>query len=406
MRHSAPTARRLLITDEGSEFQRLAYLDLATRRLTPLTRRFDWDVDRFDALLGRAHHRLRHQRGGVSRLYLLDTSDSAPTQVAGLPPGVLGGLYGIPTASGSASPSADPDQRVTPTHSTRDGQADALDRQRDRRARHERLSEPELIRWQSFDGREITGFYYRPPARFTGKRPVTHRYPRRARRSGAARLPRPGQLLLERAGRRHPRAQRARLDRLRQDLRQARQRHSARGHGQGHRRAARLDRRGSPISTRSRIMVDRRQLRRLHDAAVATTTPTGSAAPSTSSASPTSSRSWTTPRLPPRPAAGRVRRRARPGDARLPGPDRAAHQRRRRSPSRCSWSRARTTRGCREARPSRWWRRVKRNAGPVWYLMAKDEGHGFAKKANADFQFYATVEFIRTYLLGGAGVMP
>jgi len=31
--------------------------------------------------------------------------------------------------------------------------------------------------------------------------------------------------------------------------------------------------------------------------------------------------------------------------------------------------------------------------------MAKDEGHGFAKKKNQDFQFYATVMFIREYLL-------
>ena len=36
---------------------------------------------------------------------------------------------------------------------------------------------------------------------------------------------------------------------------------------------------------------------------------------------------------------------------------------------------------------------------PVWYLLADDEGHGFAKKTNQDFQFYATVEFIRRYLL-------
>jgi dipeptidyl aminopeptidase/acylaminoacyl peptidase len=49
---------------------------------------------------------------------------------------------------------------------------------------------------------------------------------------------------------------------------------------------------------------------------------------------------------------------------------------------------------------------VKRNGGPVWYLLAKDEGHGFRKKANADFQFYATVQFIRTYLLGADGMRP
>ncbi len=39
------------------------------------------------------------------------------------------------------------------------------------------------------------------------------------------------------------------------------------------------------------------------------------------------------------------------------------------------------------------------NGTPVWYLMAKDEGHGFSKKKNVDYQFYATVLFIQQYLL-------
>ena len=34
------------------------------------------------------------------------------------------------------------------------------------------LPEPEIIRWKSFDGRMISGVLYRPPARFTGPRPV------------------------------------------------------------------------------------------------------------------------------------------------------------------------------------------------------------------------------------------
>jgi dipeptidyl aminopeptidase/acylaminoacyl peptidase len=42
---------------------------------------------------------------------------------------------------------------------------------------------------------------------------------------------------------------------------------------------------------------------------------------------------------------------------------------------------------------------LKRNGVPVWWLMAKDEGHAFAKKKNADFQFYATVRFVEEYLL-------
>jgi len=42
---------------------------------------------------------------------------------------------------------------------------------------------------------------------------------------------------------------------------------------------------------------------------------------------------------------------------------------------------------------------LKQQGTPVWFLMANDEGHGFAKKKNADFQFYATIQFIREHLL-------
>jgi dipeptidyl aminopeptidase/acylaminoacyl peptidase len=42
---------------------------------------------------------------------------------------------------------------------------------------------------------------------------------------------------------------------------------------------------------------------------------------------------------------------------------------------------------------------LKKQGTAVWYLMAKDEGHGFRKKMNQDFQFYATVEFLKEYLL-------
>jgi len=35
----------------------------------------------------------------------------------------------------------------------------------------------------------------------------------------------------------------------------------------------------------------------------------------------------------------------------------------------------------------------------TWYLMAKDEGHGFAKKKNIDFQFLSSILFFKEYLL-------
>jgi dipeptidyl aminopeptidase/acylaminoacyl peptidase len=42
---------------------------------------------------------------------------------------------------------------------------------------------------------------------------------------------------------------------------------------------------------------------------------------------------------------------------------------------------------------------VRNNGGKVWYLVGKDEGHGFRKKTNTDYQGYATSLFWETFLL-------
>jgi dipeptidyl aminopeptidase/acylaminoacyl peptidase len=41
---------------------------------------------------------------------------------------------------------------------------------------------------------------------------------------------------------------------------------------------------------------------------------------------------------------------------------------------------------------------LKKGGTPAWYLLASDEGHNFRRKANMDFRFHATVEFIRRTL--------
>lgn len=42
---------------------------------------------------------------------------------------------------------------------------------------------------------------------------------------------------------------------------------------------------------------------------------------------------------------------------------------------------------------------VRKNGGEVWYLLAKDEGHGFRKKTNRDFYIWSEVLFYEKYLL-------
>ncbi|QNP42115.1 S9 family peptidase [Lysobacter terrestris] len=44
---------------------------------------------------------------------------------------------------------------------------------------------------------------------------------------------------------------------------------------------------------------------------------------------------------------------------------------------------------------------VRGNGQPVWYLLFNDEGHGFKKKANADYYGAATILFWQQHLLGG-----
>ncbi len=42
---------------------------------------------------------------------------------------------------------------------------------------------------------------------------------------------------------------------------------------------------------------------------------------------------------------------------------------------------------------------VQKNGGPLWYLVAKDEGHGFGRKPNVDYLFSAWALFVQEYLL-------
>jgi dipeptidyl aminopeptidase/acylaminoacyl peptidase len=44
--------------------------------------------------------------------------------------------------------------------------------------------------------------------------------------------------------------------------------------------------------------------------------------------------------------------------------------------------------------------RVRSKGGQVWYLLARDEGHGFAKKPNSDFANLVTTRFLEHFLLG------
>ena len=158
--------------DAGSEFQRLMYLDLATKQPKVLTAGLSWDVDEFALSWDGKRIAFLTNEDGLSTLHLVDTATSRELPVPKLPVGVVGGLIwhhnNHDLAFGVTSASLPGDCFSLDINSGR------LDRWTlsESAVKTDAFREPELIRWKSFDGKMISGFLYAPPGKFTGKRPV------------------------------------------------------------------------------------------------------------------------------------------------------------------------------------------------------------------------------------------
>ncbi len=162
-----------VMSDRESEFQRLAYLDLASKRYTALTSQIPWDVEDLD--LSRDGKRLAFvtNEDGASVLHLLDTATQRELPLPKLPLGGIAGIAWHPNSKelGLTLISA----RSTADVYALDVTTNTLERWTESETgglNTATFSEPTLVRWQSFDGKSISGFLYRPPAKFTGKRPV------------------------------------------------------------------------------------------------------------------------------------------------------------------------------------------------------------------------------------------
>jgi dipeptidyl aminopeptidase/acylaminoacyl peptidase len=160
-------------TDKDSEFQRLAYIDLATKQHAYLTDHIKWDVD--DFVISRDGKTIAFvaNEDGISRLHLLDTKSRKERVVQNLPVGIINGLEWHDN-SRDLGFNINSARSVTDVYSL-DTKTEKLERWTESETgglNTANFSEPELVRWKSFDGRTISGFLYMPPAKFTGPRPL------------------------------------------------------------------------------------------------------------------------------------------------------------------------------------------------------------------------------------------
>src|SRR5256885_7936646 len=79
-------------TDRGSEFQRLAYLDLATRRYRVLTNGIPWDVDEFDLSPDGRSIACVTNEDGVSVLRVISSTTGTERRIPKLPTGLMSGV--------------------------------------------------------------------------------------------------------------------------------------------------------------------------------------------------------------------------------------------------------------------------------------------------------------------------
>ncbi len=159
--------------DPSSEFQRLLYMDLAGRKTTVLTPDLKWNVEDFDQSKDGRWIAFESNEDGISGLHVLDTKTNKEEAVPKLPVGVLAGVQ---WRNGSR------ELAFTLSTATQSYDVYSLDMASKKLERWtfsetgglntDKFSPPRLIHWNSWDQRSISAFLYQPPAKFSGKRPV------------------------------------------------------------------------------------------------------------------------------------------------------------------------------------------------------------------------------------------
>ncbi len=160
-------------TDKGSEFQRLFYVNIATKAATPLTSHINWDVDSFEMSEDGKRIAFITNENGFRILRMLDTATQKEVKLPKLPAGQVGG-FDWHKKTGELGFNVTSYQSLNDVYSLdlNSGKFTHWAKSELNGFDTSGLREPQLVKWKSFDGLEISGFIYKPPTTFKGKRPV------------------------------------------------------------------------------------------------------------------------------------------------------------------------------------------------------------------------------------------
>jgi dipeptidyl aminopeptidase/acylaminoacyl peptidase len=160
-------------SDQGADFARIVYFDLATKVARVVSHQPKWGIE--EMALSRDGKTLAYvtNEDGISVLYLLDTQTGASRRAPFVPVGIISGLrwHRDSHTLGFNFTSARSPQDVYSLDVTT-GKVDRWTESETGGIDPKTFAEPRLIHWKGTDGLTLSGFLYMPAGKYTGKRPV------------------------------------------------------------------------------------------------------------------------------------------------------------------------------------------------------------------------------------------
>lgn len=161
------------VTDRDNEFKRLALMNLKTKKITYFTTDIPLEVSDYTLSKDKSKIVFETNESGLNKLYLMDTGTKKYAPIKGLPIGLINNIE-----------FTDDGKSLFFSQSTYDSSSDIyrldmasknIERWTDSEQgemQKSDMAQPKLIEWTSFDKMKISGFYYPASKKFTGKRPV------------------------------------------------------------------------------------------------------------------------------------------------------------------------------------------------------------------------------------------
>jgi dipeptidyl aminopeptidase/acylaminoacyl peptidase len=171
--YSATDGEIWFVTDSENEFNRLATLDSKSKKITYHTSKIPWNVERYSLSEDKKTLLFITNEAGINKMYIMNTADKKYNEVKNIPIGLLGNAdftkdnRSVFFTQSTAQTASDVYKLDLKSGKIEQWTASELGEMQ-----QSDMTTPKFIEWKSFDQVAISGFYYPASTKFTGKRPV------------------------------------------------------------------------------------------------------------------------------------------------------------------------------------------------------------------------------------------